>query len=313
MAYRDARAWRRVALDFARINALAASRVQNLVATSLREGRAGGEIGRQIERELEEATRAVAQRRSWIQEQDRKDAETGAASGSQRDFGDVWSDLLDPHHTTGFFFGSRAGRRGSDLGEYGRWKPGVFSRHEDLSSASTDGVAFKPSEPKSPCSPSDAPPKGEPSKRSAQLKWQRVVGHSAAAAPSTVTASSASQSETAASLAKQPAASSQAEADAEAREDWIGDVDRAIRERDLKSSQSVSGADQAAVDAFSRFESEAATEADQISSIRDKEARETAEEDEDHLLPSRNCTSPQMDRSAMHLKSLPIGPALFPS
>ncbi|EST06324.1 hypothetical protein PSEUBRA_004211 [Kalmanozyma brasiliensis GHG001] len=276
MAYRDARAWRRVALDFAKINAMAASRVQNLVAASLREGKAGGEIGRQIERELEEATRAVAQRRNFIQEQDRKDAEAAASGSSQRSFGDAWADVLDPFHGTGFFFGSREGRRGSDLGEYGRWKPSKVTRHDDISSASTDGLAFKASEPWSRCKASDS----APNTRTAQLKWQRVVGPSCAAPPGTVTGTAVGKSATAASSAKD------ADAQTEAREDWIGDVDLAIRERDRKSSLSAGASDQAAVDAFSRLESEVAIDAEQSVLTEHKTGYKTVRDnEEDHLLP----------------------------
>ncbi|CDS00714.1 uncharacterized protein SPSC_04592 [Sporisorium scitamineum] len=285
LVYRDARAWRRVALDFARINALSASRVQNLVAASLRDGKAGIDIGRQIERELEDATRAVAQRRNWIQEQDRKDAESTASATSLRNFGDAWGDLLDPHNT-GFFFGSRAGRRGSDLGEYGRWKPRHFTRHDDVSGASGDGLAFKLSQPWSRCSSSDSESSVSPTKRSAQLKWQRVAGHSAAAAPFTAAPSPASQPRTEDSATKDSSTSSESETEPAAREEWIGDVDRAIRERDLKTSQSATGgSDQAAVDAFSRLESESSFETGERLALRNEAERESTVEDEDHLLP----------------------------
>ncbi|KAJ1033488.1 hypothetical protein NDA13_001479 [Ustilago tritici] len=272
MAYRDARAWRRVALNFARINALAASRVQNLVAASLRDGQAGGEIGRQIERELEEATRAVAQRRNWIREQDAKEAQAGSSSTSERGLGTAWGDVFDLDRT-GFFFGSRAGRRGSELGEYGRWGPKHVSRHDDVPSASSDGVAFKTSEAWTRSTPSTSEEfasSSTPAKRnSPQLKWQHVAGHSAAASP--VTTSKAKTSVT----------------DSDVREEWIGDVEGAIRERDLKTTQSSGVPDKAAVDAFSRYESE-----DYVEAITGFPAREheparsvAADEEGDHLLP----------------------------
>ncbi len=143
LAYRDARAWRRVALDFARINALSASRVQKLVAASLRDGQAGSDIGRQIERELEEASRVVAQRRNWILDQDAKDAESSSSSGKKPVADSGWTEVFDLDRT-GFFFGSRTGRRDSGLGEYGRWEPRHASRHDDVSSASTMASLSKP-------------------------------------------------------------------------------------------------------------------------------------------------------------------------
>lgn len=259
LAYRDARAWRRVALDFARINALAASRVQNLVAASLRDGSAGSDIGRQIEREIEEASRVVAQRRNWILEQDRKDAETGTSSSTQRGFGDAWIDAFDPDRTR-FFFGSRSGRRGSELGHFGQWKPTHVSRHDDVSSA--------PSET-NPKSTSSSTPE-----RSAKLKWQRVAGHAATAAPTTATDSAASN------------ASAVVDQQADAREEWIGDVENAIRERDLNSSQATAGVtDQDAVHAFSGHESEEYVEAITGFATRSAEGRESVAEQEDHLLP----------------------------
>ncbi|SPO22619.1 uncharacterized protein UTRI_01297 [Ustilago trichophora] len=261
LAYRDARAWRRVALDFARINALAASRVQNLVAASLRDGSAGSDIGRQIERELDEASRVVAQRRNWILEQDRKDAETGTSSSTQRSFGDAWVDALDPDRK-GFFFGSRNGRRGSELGHFGQWKPMHVSRHDVISSA--------PSETNSKSTSSSAP------ERSAKLKWQSVAGHAAAAAaaPTTATDSAASN------------ASAVVDQHADAREEWIGDVENAIRERDLNSSQATAGvADQAAVHAFSGLESEEYVEAITGFATRSAEGQESMANEQDHLLP----------------------------
>ncbi|TKY85044.1 hypothetical protein EX895_006124 [Sporisorium graminicola] len=286
LAYRDARAWRRVALDFARINALSASRVQNLVAASLRDGNAGADVGRQIERELKEATRAVAQRRNWIQEQDRKDAESTTSASSLRSFGDGWGDVLDPHGT-GFFFGSRAGRLGSDLGEYGRWKPKHSSRHDDVSESASDGLAFKSSQPWSRCTPSDSDAGTATTERSAaQLKWQRVTGHTAAEVP--IAASSQSGAED--SSAKASASSSEAEIESAAREEWIGDVDRAIRERDLRTSQTTTTTttgrtDQAAVDAFSRSESEPVLDVGERNALRNEAGRDAAVEDEHHLLP----------------------------
>ncbi|CBQ70478.1 conserved hypothetical protein [Sporisorium reilianum SRZ2] len=286
LAYRDARAWRRVALDFARINALSASRVQNLVAASLRDGKAGVDIGRQIERELEEATRAVAQRRNWIQEQDRKDAESTASASTLRSFGDAWGDLLDSHDT-GFFFGSRAGRRGSDLGEYGRWKPKHFSSHDDVSGASSDGLASKSSQLWSRCSSSNAEPSAPPTKRSAQLKWQRAAGLSAAASPAVKSRPSASQTRADDSATKETATWSDIETESAAREEWIGDVDRAIRERDLKTSQTpkTTASDQAAVNAFSRLESEPAVDVGERLALGNEAEPEASVAEEDHLLP----------------------------
>lgn len=278
LAYRDARAWRRVALDFARINALAASRVQNLVAASLRDGKAGSEIGRQIERELEEATRAVAQRRNWIREQDVKEAEAASSSTSERGLGAAWGDVFDMDRTG--FFGSRAGRRGSELGDYGRWEPRHSSRHGDVSAASSDGVAFKASEAwtrSKPATAEDGSVASAPAKRnSAQLKWQRVAGHSAAASPSTTAKTNTSAIESDVYLRS------------DAREEWIGDVEQAIRERDLKTTQSSGGApDQAAANAFSRFESEDYVEAITGFSAREHEPTRgvSADEEENHLLP----------------------------
>ncbi|SPO21805.1 uncharacterized protein UTRI_01297_B [Ustilago trichophora] len=259
LAYCDARAWRRVALDFARINALAASRVQNLVAASLRDGSAGTEIGRQIERELQDASRVVAQRRNWILEHDRKDAETGPSSSTLRGFGHAWVDAFDPDRT-GFFFGSRGGRRGSELGHFGQWKPTHVSRHDDVSSI--------PSET-NPKSTSSSTPE-----RSAKIKWQRVAGHAAAAAPTTAEDSDASN------------ASAIVDQQAEAREEWIGDVENAIRERDLNSSQATARVtDQAAVDAFSGHESEEYVEAITGFATRNAEGRESVADEQDHLLP----------------------------
>lgn len=265
LAYRDARAWRRVALDFARINALSGSRVQSLVAAALRDGQAGGKIGRQIERELEEATRAVAQRRDWIKQQDRKTAQCAAPFSSQRSFSGAWGDIFDPHHTE-FFFGSHVGRRGSELGDYGRWKPRHSSRHDDISCASSDGLSFKASEARTRASSSATSASPNPAEHSAQLKWQRAAGHSA----------SASQANTKSPTGVDSALSASVDAQPDSREEWIGDVDRAIRERDLRSSQSPSGTDQAAVDPFSHSESEPTIDADR---------RESGIEDGNYLLP----------------------------
>ncbi|GAC97194.1 hypothetical protein PHSY_004779 [Pseudozyma hubeiensis SY62] len=275
LAYRDARAWRRVALDFAKINALSASRVQSLVAASLRDGHAGAEIGRQIERELEEATKTVAQRRNWIQQQDQKDAQAAAPFSMQRSLGDAWGDVFDTHHT-GFSFGSRAGRPGSELGDFGRWKPKHNFRHDAVpqeTEPGSDAWAAKCDVPTSPV------------KRSAQQKWQRVAGLSATAAPESPTLSAKAQARPPPTwegvLAHEVGAKSQAES----REEWIGDVDRAIRERDSKSCQSSKSSDQAAVDAFSRFESEPSIDAGTGAAIRDAESGQSAVDEEDYLLP----------------------------
>ncbi|KAJ9477643.1 hypothetical protein PHBOTO_001220 [Pseudozyma hubeiensis] len=275
LAYRDARAWRRVALDFAKINALSASRVQSLVAASLRDGHAGAEIGRQIERELEEATRTVAQRRNWIQQQDQKDAQAAAPFSMQRGFGDAWRDVFDPRHT-GFSFGARAGRPGSELGNFGRWKPGHHFQDGDVPRETGSG---------SDASAARSDASTSPVKRSAQQKWQRVAGLSATAAPASQSLSPESQAHPPWTSARGLAEEADAKSQAEAREEWIGDVDRAIRERDLKSSQSASSPDQAAVDAFSRFESEPSIDAETGTAIRDAEGAQSAVDEEDYLLP----------------------------
>ena len=255
LAYRDARAWRRVALDFARINALAASRVQNLVAASLRDGHAGTDIGRQIERELEEATKTVAQRRNWILSQDRKDAESASPFSEN-----AWGDLFDLDRS-GSFFGSRGGRRASDQGKFAQWRPNYASRHDDLSSAWTLSSAAE-----------DAASPTAQTKRSAKLKWQRAAGLSATPDSSTTSASLDAKAET---------AQTRSDSQSEAREEWIGDVESAIRERDLKTSTSTtrSGADQAAVDAFSRYDSE------MVEAVTGFAARDAVAEEDNYLLP----------------------------
>ncbi|SNX82459.1 uncharacterized protein MEPE_01165 [Melanopsichium pennsylvanicum] len=267
LAYRDARAWRRVALDFARINALAASRVQNLVVASLRDGQAGSEIGRQIERELDEAARAVAQRRNWIREQDAKDAEA-ASSSSQHTVGDAWGEIFNPDRK-GFFSGSRAGLRCSGMGDPSRWHTRHAARHDDVSS---DGVTLKGWQAWIRSTPSA--PSATGNKHSAKQKWQRVAGLSVTSDAPT------SPAPPDAKTAKSSTLESNADQQAEGREDWIGDVDGAIRARDLKSSQS--SGDQAAVNAFSRHESEEYVEA--ITGFANRNVQADAGS-EDHLLP----------------------------
>jgi hypothetical protein len=233
LAYRDARAWRRVALDFARINALAAGRVQNIVAASLRDGQAGKDIGRQIERELQEASRAVAQRRNWIREQDAKEASV-ADSSSHGSLAEVWGDIFDLERS-GFFFGSRTGRRSAEDASFGTWQPGRMSRHDDVSRASSDRNACQSSEGStSSTATSHEPHAAEeaPAQRSAKLKWQTVAGRAAAAAESSAVDEAAHTL-----VAKDQASSAETEEAGELREEWIGDVDRAMRERDLKCSQ----------------------------------------------------------------------------
>lgn len=274
LAYKDARAWRRVALDFARINALATTRVQNLVAASLRDGQAFGDIGRQIERELEEAARSVAERRNWIREQDAKDAKAAASSTGQRNFEEAWSDVVNLDRT-GFFFGSRPGRRDSCLGKQGRWDLNSASRHCNMSDVQSDGLTFRGSEAWTRSTPETDTPS---SKRSAKLRWQRVAGVSAAAAHDAAPAPAPGNQSTSAHDA-----AAETTSHAEANEEWIGDVDRAMRERDLKTSTSSLGAsDQAAVDAFSHYDAEASV--DPVAGLSSKAQEATAEE-EDHLLP----------------------------
>lgn len=233
LAYRDARAWRRVALDFARINALAAGRVQNIVAASLRDGQAGKDIGRQIERELQEASRAVAQRRNWIREQDAKEASV-ADSSSHGSLAEVWGDIFDLERS-GFFFGSRTGRRSAEDASFGTWQPGRMSRHDDVSRASSDRNACQSSEGSTSSNATSHEPHAAeeaPAQRSAKLKWQTVAGRAAAAAESSAVDEAAHTL-----VAKDQASSAETEETGELREEWIGDVDRAMRERDLKCSQ----------------------------------------------------------------------------
>lgn len=233
LAYRDARAWRRVALDFVRINALAAGRVQNIVAASLRDGQAGKDIGRQIERELQEASRAVAQRRNWIREQDAKEASV-ADSSSNGGLAEIWGDIFDLERS-GFLFGSRTGRRSAEAASFGTWQPGRMSRHDDVSQTSSDRNAFQSSEgsmSSTATSHEVHAAEDAPVQRSAKLKWQRVAGRAAAAADSTAVDEPARTV-----VAKDHASSAETEETGELREEWIGDVDRAMRERDLKCSQ----------------------------------------------------------------------------
>ena len=262
LAKRDARAWRRVALEFAKINALATSRVQNLVGASLSDGRVSTDLGRKIERELEEAARTVAQRCEWIQEQDNKEAKAADFASSQPSFADAWREAFDPRRT-GFFFGGRAGYPSPGRVGGSRWQPRHCSRHDDVSSVTAAARA----------------------PRSAQQKWQRVVGHSAAAATSLPSSSSLSDRKGNSLSSEDTVLVSDNDAQAQAGEEWIGDVDRAMRERDRKASQSTSGTDQAAVNAFALHETEACVDAITGFALREANSRVADFKVDDHLLP----------------------------